>query len=260
MTRIKLTGAIAARLSCCIGDKTCRLHLNKNSDWASRPKRFGAIADKEEFEDRESYSMAIYRKRHTHGNYVWKFGNSMFAGKHELVKQLFEFPPDVTNEEIYLMEDVVDLIASVIDDILEYREGDHEAWKKSNDEWNERMRKKRNEEYKQQYEQELSQRQEATASRGDYLYLMRHRNGLTKIGRSHNPKAREKTLQAEDPFLKMIYKAEKLGWLERRFHDMFADDRVRGEWFRLPEHRVDWIQYYCEKKREAMQEDSCEFN
>lgn len=263
MTRIKITGAIAARLACSPLNKQCELHFNKNDYWASAPKRSHCGAsydDSDEYDEPENYTMAIVRTVHSHGNYRWRFANSTLAGKHHIVKQLFEFPPDVTVDEIYLMEGVVDLIGKVIDDILKYRQDDYVAWKKAKKERNEKIIQMRIEEQRQQYEQALEEKQESHQSKGDYLYLMRHRNGLTKIGRSHNPRAREKTLQAEDPFLELIYKAESLGWLEKRFHDMFADDRVRGEWFELPDHRVDWIKYYCDEKIKAMQEDCYEFN
>lgn len=73
------------------------------------------------------------------------------------------------------------------------------------------------------------------------LYLMRHTNGLTKIGKSVQPKAREKTLQAEDPRLEMILCVEGQGHREKTLHRIFDDLRVRGEWFRLEGRHVDWI-------------------
>jgi hypothetical protein len=76
------------------------------------------------------------------------------------------------------------------------------------------------------------------------LYLMRHSNGLTKIGRSVKPKAREKTLQAEDPRLRMIFCVNSIGVYEKRLHQIFADLRKRGEWFDLDDHHVEWIKFF----------------
>ena len=75
------------------------------------------------------------------------------------------------------------------------------------------------------------------------LYLMRHTNGLTKIGKSVQPKAREKTLQAEDPRLEMILCVEGQGHREKTLHRIFDELRVRGEWFRLEDRHVEWISF-----------------
>jgi hypothetical protein len=74
-----------------------------------------------------------------------------------------------------------------------------------------------------------------------FVYLMRHSNGLIKIGFSSNPRQREVTLQAEDPMLSMIDCFPAGMDVEQRLHQIFADLRVRGEWFRLEDRHVDWI-------------------
>ncbi len=66
------------------------------------------------------------------------------------------------------------------------------------------------------------------------IYLMHNpRNGLTKIGRSCAPKAREKTLQGEDPQTQII--AQWIAPLskEKELHNKFDTKRERGEWFNL---------------------------
>ena len=77
-----------------------------------------------------------------------------------------------------------------------------------------------------------------------FLYLMRHSNGLTKIGRSVQPKAREKTLQAEDPRLEMILCVDGQGYREKTLHRIFDELRVRGEWFQLEDRHVEWIKFF----------------
>ena len=74
-----------------------------------------------------------------------------------------------------------------------------------------------------------------------YVYLFRHSNGLTKIGMSRDPAKREKTLQAEDPRLHMLAYRKGGSSTESRLHRIFADRRVRGEWFDLSEKDVDWL-------------------
>lgn len=71
-------------------------------------------------------------------------------------------------------------------------------------------------------------------------YLMMDSNtGLVKIGRSVNPKARERTLQSEKPTISMIKVCEKL--VEKELHKKYAKKRVRGEWFKLSEDDIEYI-------------------
>lgn len=81
-----------------------------------------------------------------------------------------------------------------------------------------------------------------------FVYVMKHNNGLFKIGKSVNPKAREKTLQAEDPRLEMIACAPCGGQVETRLHKIFAEKRIRGEWFSLEHNHVDWVLTYLQMK------------
>ena len=200
--------------------------------------------------DDDGIKAIVERRTHTHGNYRWRWGT--LVGKPTIVKEIFEYPEDVTPQEIILMEDVVWLIESLIDSILDYRA--HGEVRKRKQE--EKERRERRQYHIEEAEKIIQDQKE----KADHLYLMRHVNGLTKIGRSGKPEARERTLQAEDPRLELIYVGEHLGWLEKRFHDMFADERVRGEWFDLKEHRVDWIKYYCELKTRNELSESFNFN
>lgn len=85
-----------------------------------------------------------------------------------------------------------------------------------------------------------------TIETDSHLYLMRHSNGLTKIGKSINPQSRERTLQAEDPRLSIVFVASNKGCYEKALHCIFADLRKRGEWFDLDEHHVEWIRFFFE--------------
>lgn len=71
------------------------------------------------------------------------------------------------------------------------------------------------------------------------IYLMANRrNGLTKIGRSENPRFREATLQSEEPEIEMIAHWESTPKMEELLHIKFQSKRVRGEWFQLSEEDI----------------------
>lgn len=71
-------------------------------------------------------------------------------------------------------------------------------------------------------------------------YLLKDCNtNLYKIGKSVNPLNREKTLQAEKP----TYKLLKV-WndnIEKELHEVYKNQRVRGEWFSLNKTQVKYI-------------------
>jgi len=67
-------------------------------------------------------------------------------------------------------------------------------------------------------------------------------SGFYKIGKSKNPKMREKTLRAEVPLIVfLIIQPEATGFNERILHKQFAEKRLRGEWFRLAEEDIEII-------------------
>ncbi len=68
-----------------------------------------------------------------------------------------------------------------------------------------------------------------------------NRTGFYKIGKSKNPKHREKTLQSESPSIQMIAVFNGQGWQEKDWHIHFAKCRVRGEWFNLTNIQVAFI-------------------
>lgn len=59
------------------------------------------------------------------------------------------------------------------------------------------------------------------------------RNGLFKIGQSQTPEKREKTIQSEVPQISMRFYIPAHDSAERELHVLFAEKRVRGEWFAL---------------------------
>ena len=74
-------------------------------------------------------------------------------------------------------------------------------------------------------------------------YLIKNkRNGFYKIGKSKNPKYREKTLQSEEPDIIMVKIWDKD--IERELHNNYDKYRLRGEWFKLNKIQV---KYICKK-------------
>lgn len=88
--------------------------------------------------------------------------------------------------------------------------------------------------------EQKSRRNGATAK--TFLYLMRNnRNGMVKIGISDEPRARESTLQSEEPEIELLRYWPGTRTLERELHARFSLKRARGEWFRLDESDMDEI-------------------
>lgn len=161
---------------------------------------------------------------HNNGTIRWKICCGRWVKASVVVKSLFEFRKDVTDEEIDYMESFVDGIEQAMDAVI-------------TEMLDERIKKNRAGLYL--HNNQISK----SRNESSFVYLMRHTNGLTKIGWSRNPEAREKTLQAEDPRLEMIWHTSAKKEVERQLHDIFASVRVRGEWFKLEPHHIDWIQH-----------------
>jgi len=164
----------------------------------------------------------------------WRYVSGPFVGVHTIASKLFEYRDNPTNQEMEFMGDYVATIGVLIDT----------AQRAITEGVEERLRRR------------LSVLDQALLNRKDYflqditnyeqetfVYLMRHQNGLTKIGKSNNPSTRERTLQAEDPRLEMIFHCKSRGSIERRLHQIFESVRVRGEWFDLMPHHVEWIAF-----------------
>lgn len=66
------------------------------------------------------------------------------------------------------------------------------------------------------------------------VYLMKNMaNGYYKIGKGLSPFTRERTLQAQEPDVRLLVSVETDAAFERQMHQRYAHRRVRGEWFSL---------------------------
>lgn len=75
------------------------------------------------------------------------------------------------------------------------------------------------------------------------LYLMKDEHtGSYKIGVSVDPEHRENTLASQKPSIKLVGKWEKLSIHEKAWHQYFAQERIRGEWFNLTPAQV---RFFC---------------
>lgn len=82
-----------------------------------------------------------------------------------------------------------------------------------------------------------------------YVYLVRADNGLYKIGKTKTIEPRIKALTIELPYgLEVIHTIATgdMNALESRFHNIFSEKRVRGEWFRLDDDDVKYIRERCD--------------
>lgn len=74
------------------------------------------------------------------------------------------------------------------------------------------------------------------------IYMMRNtRNNYVKIGRSVNPKFRERTLQSQEPEVELFWTHEGTNTEEAFLHRKFKNLRLRGEWFNLSNEDVIYV-------------------
>lgn len=80
-----------------------------------------------------------------------------------------------------------------------------------------------------------------------YVYLMHDENtGYYKIGISNNPTYREGTLQSEKPTINLLayhkYPSRKFALaIESALHNIYKQNHIRGEWYKLPKEEVEII-------------------
>ena len=164
-------------------------------------------------------------------NNGWRICGGCRISSERIAPIIFDYEPNPSQEAILFMWGFVDDIGGMLD-AAKYamREQMREEINVRTDCAEERL-------------QPLISNHQLPELKPEYVYLMRHVNGLTKIGFSKNPLVREKTLQAEDPRLEIIFTSESTIATERRLHQIFGDLRRRGEWFDLKPHHVDWIMF-----------------
>lgn len=69
-----------------------------------------------------------------------------------------------------------------------------------------------------------------------YVYILKAENGLYKIGKSRSPQIRIGQIITASPVKItpcLVYKSTEYHKMERVLHEVFADEREIGEWFRL---------------------------
>lgn len=69
-----------------------------------------------------------------------------------------------------------------------------------------------------------------------FVYFIKSDSGLVKIGRTTNFEKRMKTFGVKLPFLvnvEHVFETTDIVNVEKKFHEVFADRRVDGEWFDL---------------------------
>jgi len=161
----------------------------------------------------------------------WRWLRGPFVSKHDIAAKIFAYRENPSELEMDFMGGFIDSIGqlldateAVIDCGVKEKTARRQLFHPTMITWPSAL------------DQAEEQQNSAT-----FVYMMRHANGLTKIGRSKNPKARENTLQAEDPRLQIVFQKQCDGHIETRLHGIFDSVRVRGEWFCLQPRHVDWI-------------------
>lgn len=95
------------------------------------------------------------------------------------------------------------------------------------------------------------------AKKEDSLYLMKNnRDGRYKIGVSSDPEYREKTLQSQEPDVKLVGNWGGLAGYERAWHNYFSEWRQRGEWFNLEPSQVRFMVDKCRNEKAPPERES----
>ena len=179
----------------------------------------------------------------------WRHLSGPFVSVHTIAARIFEYQQIPTKQEMEFMGQYVTDIGILLDATWQVIQDASAARIKARQERIKSFVQDDEIVFVTQSDGECNYEEEKT-----FVYLMKHSNGLTKIGRSKNPQTREKTLQAEDPRLEMIFYCEACKYIERRLHQIFNSVRVRGEWFRLMAHHVDWIMFFLKDQNNCFQD------
>jgi predicted Zn-dependent protease with MMP-like domain len=74
-----------------------------------------------------------------------------------------------------------------------------------------------------------------------YVYILKAENGLYKIGKSRSPQTRVNNIRTASPVKIEVYRvfmSTEYSDTEIRLHELFADFREIGEWFRLTDEEL----------------------
>lgn len=74
-----------------------------------------------------------------------------------------------------------------------------------------------------------------------YVYILRAQNGLFKIGKTKDPKARFESIKTSSPERVEVYRvflSSDYSETEARLHRLFSEFRELGEWFRLTDDEL----------------------
>lgn len=77
-----------------------------------------------------------------------------------------------------------------------------------------------------------------------YLYVIKDSENKRKLGFSRDPDRRVKELQTGNPLeLTVEYRLpiRVRNRAEKNLHDLFPADRIRGEWFKIPDNSQEFL-------------------
>ncbi len=163
----------------------------------------------------------------------WRFARGPYCSIHHVASSIFDYQPEPCHQSIEFMVTCLECFCELADSF----------WESANEQYILKPKIKVMDDVQNRFEQQSS-----IDKKNDFLYLMKHTNGLVKIGRSSNPRLREKTLQAEDPRLNLLAQFKECGKYEKRMHAIFSDLRIRGEWFQLSDHHIEWVHFVLSYK------------
>jgi hypothetical protein len=99
-----------------------------------------------------------------------------------------------------------------------------------------------------------AKKKEENQKHGSGVYFIRHGDTrLFKIGKSVHPMMRMRDLQGANPIeltMHTVHPHKEPGEMERVYHKMFAEKRVRGEWFELSKQDMELVELIIQRSME----------
>lgn len=92
-------------------------------------------------------------------------------------------------------------------------------------------------------EEKVNAQYKKTESEECYVYLMKDKSNFYKIGISNEPEWRERTLQSQQPNIKLITAKKFVNRriaanIEKALHESYSHKKKRGEWFQLDDEDI----------------------